>query len=200
MNPKPDIRSSKRWSAALVYAAAGCVLLVLAGRAPAASLLERLRGLDEPSEGHPVRARLIAEHDAIAPGGATAVGVLFEIEPEWHIYAEDPGDAGLPTTLEWTGPSWAELGPLRWPPHEEFLDAGDIRTRGYAGRVLLSRELKAAPDAPEGGSLPVHAQVDWLACREICLPGSASLDLALPVAAGTPAPGPEASEFTGAVR
>ncbi|MBI3009634.1 MAG: hypothetical protein HYY57_01435, partial [Candidatus Omnitrophica bacterium] len=43
---------------------------------------------------HPVTASLIAEHASIQPGGQTRIGVHFEMEEGWHIYAQDPGDAG----------------------------------------------------------------------------------------------------------
>ena len=158
-----------------------CALTILLLGRPDAALAE---GLPAPKE-HPVKAELIAEHASIQPGGTTRVGVHFDIEDGWHIYADKPGDAGLPTTIVWTGSEGASFGPLHYPTPQEFLDPGDIRTFGYTGAVVLFSQLTQTPPANEGTTVRITAKVKWLACKEVCLPGSASLDLSLP-ASNTP--------------
>lgn len=136
----------------------------------------------------PVKATLIAKHSAIRLGTATRVGVLFEMQSGWHIYAKDPGDAGIPTKVQWIAQGWQLFGPIQWPTPQDFLDAGDIHTHGYTGIVVLRSDLssktgaKRAPAAEE----PVRAHVEWLACHEICLPGSADLELAIPITVEEP--------------
>jgi thiol:disulfide interchange protein DsbD len=142
-------------------------------------------GFAQPKE-HPVTAELIAEHASLQPGGATRIGVHFDLQPGWHIYAQDPGDAGLPTQVVWTVPDEAKVGPLHWPPHEHFIDPGEIHTNGYEGMVVLYSNLTLSPNAQTGTNVPVHADVRWLACKDICLPGKAALDLTLMVSAGKP--------------
>src|SRR5262250_2054351 len=34
-----------------------------------------------------------------APGRVARVGVLFTLDPGWHVYWRNPGEAGLPTRL-----------------------------------------------------------------------------------------------------
>lgn len=154
-------------------------------------------GFAEPDE-HPVTPTLIAEHASIQPGGATRVGVLFEIEEGWHIYAQDPGDAGLPTKVTWSGSERLSFGPLQWPEPHEFLDPGDIRTFGYKEQVLLASTL-ALQGAAEifygAGDIPIRADVTWLACKDICIPGKADLDLVLPFSVDPPAPSTHAPLF-----
>ena len=133
------------------------------------------------AQDHPVKAELIAEHTSIQPLGTTRVGVHFEIEPGWHIYAEDPGDAGLPTKIGWWGSAPVLFEPIQWPLAEDFTDAGDIHTHGYSGNLVLASSIKVGPGASVGDTLDVNAHVEWLACREICLPGKADLALTLPV-------------------
>jgi len=170
-----------------------CCLLALSGAE--ASALE----FAEPEE-QPIIATLVAEHVAIQRGsGSTRIGVLFEIEDGWHIYAQDPGDAGLPTSVTWSGPSGVSFGPLQWPPPHEFLDPGDIRTFGYAKEVLLASTLSlqgAAEIYYISGTLPLKAKVSWLACREVCIPGKADLKLALPLSPDPPTPSPHAHLFS----
>ena len=167
----------------VVLAIAGLALSAsAAGEKPAARQPAGFPALEEPSA---VSVELIAEHASLQPGGTTRIGVHFDLEEGWHIYAKEPGDAGLPTKIEWSVPSGVTIEPLEWPPHQEFVDPGDIRTFGYAGAVVLSSRLTLAPGSPPE-AIPVHAKVKWLACKELCIPGSADLDLSLPVSAEPP--------------
>ena len=46
---------------------------------------------------------LIAEGPA-APGGEIELAILMRTKPGWHGYWLNPGDAGLPMSVEWTLP------------------------------------------------------------------------------------------------
>ena len=145
----------------------------------------------------PVTAELIAGHASVQPGGKTRVGIYFNIEPGWHIYAQDPGDAGLPTKAIWTSllPSGAYIEtPPQWPPAQTFIDPGDIHTFGYSGTLLLAATLNTMAQISVT-EISVTAHVEWLACREICLPGKADLELMLPVSTTPPALSPHAKLF-----
>lgn len=133
-----------------------------------------------------MRVELITEHASIQPGGGTRIGVRFEIEDGWHIYANDPGDAGLPTKITWSGPSEVSFGPLQYPTPEHFVDPGDIRTNGYSGAAVLYSTLRLKNTASRLAAIPISAAVEWLVCKEICLPGKARLELSLPVSANPP--------------
>jgi thiol:disulfide interchange protein DsbD len=139
-------------------------------------------GLAEP-EHHPVTATVITEHASI----------LFELEEGWHIYAKEPGDAGLPTKVAWSAPEGIVLGALEWPAPQTFAESGDIKTYGYTGAVVLASTLTTPMDAAT--AITLQAKVTWLACKEICLPGSAALELTLPVRAEAPQASPDAAHF-----
>ena len=156
-----------------------------AGASGEKPLGERLKGFAAP-EAQPVKAELIAEHASLQPGGKTRVGVSFKLEEGWHIYAKEPGDAGLPTKIAWSGPRGVTFGPLVWPAPQQFIDPGDIKTFGYSGAVVLVSQMTVSPKAKAGEPVRVAAKVEWLACKEICLPGSARLELALPVSESRP--------------
>src|SRR6185312_5313541 len=63
------------------------------------------------------------------------------------------------------------------------LPLGPLMDFGYENSVVFPVKLAASPDAKPG---PVHldAKVDWLVCREVCIPGKAHLGLDLTVAPG----------------
>ena len=154
-----------------------------AGEKPAARQPAAFPAPEGPSA---VSAELIAEHASVQPGGSTRIGVHFDLDEGWHIYAKESGDAGLPTKIEWSVPSGVAVGPLEWPAHQEFVDPGDIRTFGYAGAVVLASPLSLKLSKKPPAAIPIHAKVKWLACKELCVPGSAELDLSLPVSAQPP--------------
>ena len=100
--------------------------------------------------------------------------------PGWHTYWEYPGDAGLPTTIDWKLPPGFTAGPIQWPAPVAKLEPGDIQTYAYSGRVLLLTTI--TPPATISENAALQAKVDWLVCEEICIPGGAEVSLELPVA------------------
>jgi len=143
----------------------------------------------------PVTATAIAEHTSVQPGGSTRIGILFEIEDGWHIYWKDPGDAGVATKVEWSGPAGVSISTLDWPAPQEFVDAGNIHTFGYTESVALSNVLAMTPEASGLTAVPLQAKVRWVACEHICLPGSTTRDLSLPVSTEPPALSANANRF-----
>lgn len=49
-------------------------------------------------------ALLISDSAGIVAGKPFQAGLLLRHRPGWHTYWENPGDAGLPTSLSWTLP------------------------------------------------------------------------------------------------
>ncbi len=145
-------------------------------------------------EEHPVDVRLVTEHAAIVPGGSTRVGVQFILEEGWHIYGQQPGDAGLPTQIAWSAPQGVDVTPLSWPLTKRFLDPGDIETFGYEREVLLPSAVRVAPNAAVPSDVVLQASIRWLACHEICIPGAAELKLPLAIRTTTD-PSPDAAMF-----
>jgi thiol:disulfide interchange protein DsbD len=103
------------------------------------------------------------------------VGLYFKLEPGWHIYWKNPGDAGLPPRIQWTLPAGITAGPLLFPAPKR-LALGPLMDYGYEGEVLfplkihVDNNVKATP-------VTLHAKVDWLVCRESCIPGKAELEI-----------------------
>jgi thiol:disulfide interchange protein len=127
-----------------------------------------------------VKAELLADASAIVPGKSFTIGLLLRMAPGWHTYWAFSGDAGLPTELKWKLPSGWKVGAIQWPIPLKTIDPGDIETYGYENEVLLMQEI-TPPQKLDNSTVKLSAEANWLVCEKICIPGSATPQLELPV-------------------
>ena len=131
-----------------------------------------------------VEAELVAERTALTPGQPLTVALRMKMREGWHTYWLNPGDSGLPTTLDWKLPPGVTAGPIVWPaPHA--LPAGPLINYGYEGEVFHLVDLAPAATLATGAPVTLAARADWLVCKETCIPEGADLTLTLPVAAAS---------------
>ncbi|HEY3531631.1 MAG TPA: protein-disulfide reductase DsbD domain-containing protein, partial [Casimicrobiaceae bacterium] len=128
-----------------------------------------------------VTAELVADRTALVPGTTTTVALRLAIDRGWHTYWRNPGESGLPTTLEWRLPAGYAAGEVVWPA-PKALPAGPLMNYGYEGEVLHLVPLTIPANASIGDKATLAARADWLVCKETCVPESAELSLELPVA------------------
>ena len=131
--------------------------------------------------GH-VEAELVAERGGLSPGKTTTVALRLKMQRGWHTYWQNPGEAGLATTIAWTLPAGIAAGPILWPP-PRALPTGPLVSYGYEGDALLLTEVAVAPGVAVGVPVTLAARANWLVCKETCIPESADLTLALAVGA-----------------
>ncbi|MGB7293306.1 MAG: protein-disulfide reductase DsbD domain-containing protein [Thermodesulfobacteriota bacterium] len=125
----------------------------------------------------PVISELIADVSKIKPGETFRIGVRFRIQPNWHIYWKNPGDSGLPTSVNFVVPDGFIAGNLRWPIPMIFKRPGDIEDFGYEGTLLLFSEVTAPSDLSNYETIPIKAEAKWISCSDICIPGKSDLEI-----------------------
>lgn len=131
-----------------------------------------------------VEPRLVADTTAIVPGKPFRVGVTLKMAPTWHTYWQYAGDAGTPTEINWQLPAGFGAGPIEWPLPKAILEPGDIQVYAYGGEITLLQTIQPPADLRPGqGNVALKADLSWLVCAEICVPGKGSVSLELPVAA-----------------
>lgn len=145
----------------------------------------------------PAKVRLVSAETALRPGVTNYLGLLFEIDDGWHIYWNGVNESGFAPTATWTLPRGVEVGPLVWPAPKRYVSPGDVLDHVYEGQTLLIVPIEVPVDARPGEMMTVRAEVDWLVCKEVCLPGYAEVRLSIPVGeVGTePPPSGWASAF-----
>jgi thiol:disulfide interchange protein DsbD len=120
---------------------------------------------------------------------ALQVGILFQLDPGWHIYWQNAGDSGVPPHIEWLLPPGYTAGPIRWPQPTR-LGQGSVIDYGYENQVLLITTLQRHVEHPAGAppqTGAINATVKYVVCREICIPATAHLNLNVADAIGNPA-------------
>jgi thiol:disulfide interchange protein len=138
---------------------------------------------------HHVQARLIAETDSVVPGEILTLGLRQIIEPGWHTYWINPGDAGEPTHIKWHLPEGFGAGAIQWPAPVR-IPAGPLMNFGYSGRPLLMTQVTVPKNLKPGTQVTLSAEASWLVCEEICVPEDGQFSLTLPVSAGPAVPDP----------
>jgi thiol:disulfide interchange protein len=109
-------------------------------------------------------------------------GLYFKLQPGWHVYWQNAGDAGEPPAIDWTLPKGLTASPLQFPAPTR-LPVGPLMDYGYENQVLFPFKLNASPSARTGPA-DLRAHITWLVCSSVCIPGKADLELTRPIARG----------------
>ncbi len=125
-----------------------------------------------------VRVSLFTSFNKINPKQNLDVLVKFEMKNGWHIFAQNPGDIGLPTLVGWQLPKGFELGSVEWSRYQKFDNDGIIQY-GYAGTAYYKTVIK--PGSDMSGQARFKGKITWLACQEECVPEKFLFDFSLPM-------------------
>lgn len=165
----------RRIRSILTALAAGLCLL-----APAASA--QLGGPERYAQ-----SELISERTSAAPGETVFLALKMVMQPGWHVYWRNAGDAGLPPQLilkDTSNVPAEALGEFLWPlAHVLPVVEGEIMDYGYDDEVVFALPLTVPSDAV--GEVRIEATADYLICEAVCVPETQ--DVSLVLAVGEPA-------------
>src|SRR5258705_13355866 len=97
-----------------------------------------------------VRATLLSDTATVQAGQKFHIGVLYKIEPEWHIYWKYAGDSGIPTEIQWHLPPGFQAGSLQWPLPGRHKQPGELQDFDYGSGALVVKQGTAAACAAAG--------------------------------------------------
>lgn len=144
--------------------------------------------LAKPATNGAVTVELVSADASIKPGRPFWVALKLEHAEHWHSYWINAG-TGYPTSVNWTLPPGFTAGPLVWPaPHAVRDTSGKITGNGYEGRVFLFAQITPPADLAVGSDVTLKGAVEWLMCKDSCMPGDAPVELTRPVKTEEPAP------------
>ena len=139
--------------------------------------------------GH-IEVELVSQEAGAAPGATVFVALRQKIQPGWHTYWRNPGDAGDATRIAWTLPAGWTAGDIVWPTPEKSR-VGPLLDFAYTGEVLLPVPISVPANAQVGSVVTLKAAAAFLVCEQVCVPEDAVVTLTLPVVAGMPAADPK---------
>jgi thiol:disulfide interchange protein/DsbC/DsbD-like thiol-disulfide interchange protein len=114
------------------------------------------------------QATLVLSDNTAKPGDTVWAGVDLKMEPEWHTYWKNSGDAGMPTTISWQLPPGVTAGDIQWPLPVK-LPPVEVTTYGYNNETMLLVPLTIGKDVPPG-PITLTANLSWLECKDVCIP------------------------------
>src|SRR5271156_4971582 len=122
------------------------------------------------------QARLIA-------GGGDLAGFEIALSPGAITYWRDPGDAGLPPTLDFSGSDNVASVEPEFPAPKRIKEADGGAAFGYDSGVVFPLRVK-----PRDPAKPVTLKLnaDFAVCEKVCLPAKARLTLTLPAVGQSP--------------
>ena len=161
-----------------------CCFLAFASASPQTKVLQS----SVTTTKHHTQVTLIANAVSIHPGVPFTVGVLMKMEKGWHTYWKNSGEAGLPTQIDWDLPNGFVAGEIAWPLPHKYNENGEVITYGYQDENMLLVTITPPEDLKPGSSVTLAADINWLECERICIPGSGAVKLTLPVSSGTSSP------------
>ncbi len=128
-----------------------------------------------------VEVTLRTSRIAATPGETFYVVLDQKIARGWHTYWRNPGDSGEPTDITWTLPQGVKAGAIKWPA-PSALPFGPLVNYGYSDQVLLPVAITVPTEAKLGETLSLFADVRWLECADICIPGQAKVGINVQIA------------------
>ena len=156
--------------------------LALAVSTLAVSAAARAETLASPwVQGYNNKARLVAgtATNAVADKQARVfAGLEIVMPPGWKTYWRNPGEAGgVPPEFDWTGSENLKDPVVLYPAPHRFSDKSGL-TIGYKEHVIFPVRFVAADPAK---LVKIKLKATYGACKELCVPAEAELELTVPV-------------------
>ena len=126
---------------------------------------------------------MLTESYSMNPGDELLVGFKFTLNPGWHTYWENPGDAGEGASIKWNLPNDVVASKILWPGPER-IPVDPLMTFGYEDEVVLLTKISTSTASTI--PLNLNAQVSWYTCKEICIPQEAEVSIPIKLGSKTP--------------
>ena len=131
------------------------------------------------------RVTVSARVATVAPDSLTILW-RFDLAEDWHVYGRFRNDTGFAPAINLDLPTGWSAEPLRWPVPERHVTAGEILDHVYHDALVVPQTLRRPAHATTG---EITAQVSWLVCNQICIPGDTTLVFPVPQQADPEAAG-----------
>jgi len=123
------------------------------------------------------KAIIIPQKTVISSNSQITIATEITLEPDWHVYWKNPGDSGLPVSINWKAPEGFKFSEIKWATPDKI--SYDILVNyGYYNKVVLLQTLEI-PQISVNEPIILTANISMLVCNEICIPENAEISLEL---------------------
>jgi thiol:disulfide interchange protein DsbD len=130
-------------------------------------------------------AEIVVNSYSLEKSRSVPIGILIELEKDWHIYWRNSGDTGIPTSIEFDLPKGISIKEIQWPVPKVFEFDG-LASFGYEKQVLLLTEL-TIPENYQSNSVSIKANVKSLICKDVCIPFNTTVSKEIKLMNSSPA-------------
>jgi len=108
------------------------------------------------------------------------LGLEYKLNAGWKTYWQSPGEGGFPQEIDWSNSKNIDSVELEWPTPEIFEILG-MKSIGYSNNVIFPIKI-VFKDKFKSSILVLD--INYLVCKDICIPGNANLELLIPSGQG----------------
>ena len=141
--------------------------------------------IDENVQNEPVKAYLLSEYSEFKEDTPFWVAVELNLEKDWHLYWKNPGDTGVPVSIDWDLPEGFKNEGFLWPAPTKIDNDSFIGFGLQQNSYLLTKIVP--PKNFKDDNATITANIKYLVCSDsACLPGDLSASLTLKTTEDTP--------------
>ena len=137
---------------------------------------------DEAGGNKHLKTSLISDKSSVEPGESFVLGVRLDVAPGWHTYWPGLNDTGVAPIFHNLAPSKnLSLKPVEYPAPTRYLSVG-LLDHVYEGSATLLIPATVSSTAKPGDRVTLEIDLEFLVCKDTCIPGRSTLKIELPVA------------------
>ena len=128
------------------------------------------------SHGLESQVRIISPYTHTNNENQLYLGLQYKLKEGWKTYWRSPGEGGFPQKIDWSASRNIQNIEILWPTPQEFTILG-FKSLGYSNEVIFP--LKTTIKKIDEETFIV-LDINYLICKDICIPGTAHLELIIP--------------------
>ncbi len=132
------------------------------------------------SIGNESKVRVFSPNSHSNNNNTIFLGLEYELKEGWKTYWQSPGEGGFPQEINWQNSKNISSVEVLWPIPKYFEILG-INSIGYSDKVIFPLKINLVNSLK---STLVILDINYLVCKDICIPGKANLKLTIPSGKG----------------
>ncbi len=113
--------------------------------------------------------KIFSDTNEIKPGYPFWLAVKIKVPADAHIYWQNPGQAGIISTITWQLPKGFKIEESHWPYPKAFLE-GNLVTYGYNNEIYVLYKVKPSEFLFINDQVIFNAKINLLQCYKQCMP------------------------------